>query len=104
MSIRSDTGGDRPAPDLERSSDEWLHEPLPDSGDWCSRQPGGTTAEPATRLTMDEPVSMAFLILLESMTPAERLAFILHDVLGYSVAEVAEATSRTRAAGRQLAS
>jgi RNA polymerase sigma-70 factor (ECF subfamily) len=47
---------------------------------------------------------MAFLVVLESMTPPERVAFILHDVFGYSFAEVAEITGRTPAASRQLAS
>jgi hypothetical protein len=47
---------------------------------------------------------MAFLVVLESMTPAERVAFILHDVFGYPFAEVAEVTGRTTAACRQLAS
>ena len=47
---------------------------------------------------------MAFLVVLDSMTPAERVAFILHDVFGYSFAEVAEITGRTPAACRQLAS
>jgi hypothetical protein len=40
-------------------------------------------SEPAGRITLDEPVSMALLVVLESMTPAERVAFILHDVFGY---------------------
>jgi RNA polymerase sigma-70 factor (ECF subfamily) len=47
---------------------------------------------------------MAFLVVLESMTPAERVAFILHDVFGYPFAEVAQITGRTPAACRQLAS
>ena len=47
---------------------------------------------------------MAFLVVLESMTPAERVAFILHDVFRYSFAEVAEVVGRTPAACRQLAS
>jgi RNA polymerase sigma-70 factor (ECF subfamily) len=46
---------------------------------------------------------MAFLVVLESMTPAERVAFILHDVFGYSFTEVAEIVGRTPAACRQLA-
>jgi len=41
---------------------------------------------------------------LESMTPAERVAFILHDVFRYSFAEVADVVGRTPAACRQLAS
>jgi RNA polymerase sigma-70 factor, ECF subfamily len=47
---------------------------------------------------------MAFLVVLESMTPAERVAFILHDVFRYPFAEVAEISGRTPAACRQLAS
>ena len=47
---------------------------------------------------------MAFLVVLESMAPAERVAFILHDVFGHSFAEVAEIVGRTPAACRQLAS
>jgi RNA polymerase sigma-70 factor (ECF subfamily) len=47
---------------------------------------------------------MAFLVVLESMTPAERVSFILHDVFGYSFTEVAGIVGRTPAACRQLAS
>jgi RNA polymerase sigma-70 factor (ECF subfamily) len=47
---------------------------------------------------------MAFLVVLESMTAAERVAFILHDVFRYPFAEVAEIVGRTPAACRQLAS
>src|SRR5262249_4361136 len=47
---------------------------------------------------------MAFLVVLESLSPAERVAFILHDVFRYSFAEVAEIVGRTPAACRQLAS
>jgi len=47
---------------------------------------------------------MAFLVVLDSMTPAERVALILHDVFRYSFAEVADVTGRTPAACRQLAS
>ncbi|MFC5752867.1 sigma factor-like helix-turn-helix DNA-binding protein, partial [Actinomadura rugatobispora] len=49
-------------------------------------------------------VNMAFLVVLESMTPAERVAFVLHDVFRYTFAEVAEIVGRTPAACRQLAS
>jgi hypothetical protein len=47
---------------------------------------------------------MAFLVVLESMTPAERVAFVLHDVFRYSFVEVAEIVGRTPAACRKLAS
>jgi len=51
-----------------------------------------------------ESVSMAFLVMLESMTPAERVAFVLHDVFRYPFAEVAEIVGRSPPACRQLAS
>ena len=78
-------------------------EPLPDRTEWISGRPGGII-DPADRVTLDESVSMAFLVVLESMTPAERVALILHDAFGYSFAEVAEIVGRTPTACRQLAS
>jgi RNA polymerase sigma factor (sigma-70 family) len=83
---------------------EWIPEPLPDRREWINGRSGGTTVDPADRVTLDESINMAFLVVLESMTPAERVAFILHDVFGYSFAEVAEIVGRTPAACRQLAS
>ena len=92
----------------ERYVGEWIPEPVPEPAEWISGRPAGTasgaTADPADRVTLDESVSMAFLVMLESMTPAERVAFILHDVFRYSFAEVAEITGRTPGACRQLAS
>jgi RNA polymerase sigma-70 factor (ECF subfamily) len=87
----------------ERYVGEWIPEPLPEPAEWISGRPG-TTADPADRVTLDESVSMAFLVMLESMTPAQRVAFILHDVFRYPFAEVAGITGRTPAACRQLAS
>jgi RNA polymerase sigma factor (sigma-70 family) len=87
----------------ERYVGAWLPEPLPDPAEWLSGQTG-VPADPADRVTLDESVSMAFLVVLESMTPAERVAIILHDVFGYPFTEVAEITGRTPAACRQLAS
>jgi RNA polymerase sigma-70 factor (ECF subfamily) len=78
----------------ERYVGEWIPEPLPDDG----------AGDPADRVTLDESVNMAFLVVLESMTPAERVAFILHDVFRYPFPEVAEIVGRTPAACRQLAS
>jgi RNA polymerase sigma-70 factor, ECF subfamily len=83
---------------------EWLPEPLPERTEWVIGRAGGTPVDPADRVTLDESVNMAFLVVLESMTPAERVAFILHDVFGYPFAEVAEIVGRTPAACRQLAS
>ena len=83
---------------------EWIPEPLPEPAEWISGRPGGATVDPADRVTLDESINMAFLVVLESMTPAERVAFTLHDVFRYPFAEVAEITGRTPAACRQLAS
>jgi RNA polymerase sigma factor (sigma-70 family) len=84
----------------ERYVGEWIPEPLPEPAEWIS----GPPADPADRVTLDESVSMAFLVVLESMTPAERVAFILHDVFRYSFTEVAQIVGRTPAACRQTAS
>jgi RNA polymerase sigma factor (sigma-70 family) len=83
---------------------EWIPEPLPDRTEWIDGRSGGATADPADRVTLDESVNMAFLVVLESMTPAERVAFILHDVFRYAFSEVAEIVGRSPAACRQLAS
>lgn len=61
----------------------------------------GGTGDP---VTLDESVTMAFLVVLESMTPAERVTLILHDFSGYTLAEVARITGRTPGACRQLES
>jgi RNA polymerase sigma factor (sigma-70 family) len=88
----------------ERYVGQWIPEPLPEPNEWVSGRYGSVATDPADRVTLDESVNMAFLVVLESMTPAERVAFILHDVFSYSFAEVAEITGRTPAACRQLAS
>ena len=83
---------------------EWLPEPVPGSGLWTSQSGPDCTADPSDRITLDESVSMAVLVVLESMTPAERVAFVLHDVFGYSFAEVADIVGRNPDATRKLAS
>ncbi len=88
----------------ERYTGDWLPEPLPDHTEWMSKPPGAIEGDPADRVTLDESVSMAFLVVLESMTPAERVAFVLHDVFGYPFADVAGIVGRTPAACRKLAS
>jgi RNA polymerase sigma-70 factor (ECF subfamily) len=55
-------------------------------------------------VSLDESVSMAVLVVLESMTPAERVAFVLHDVFQYSFEEVGEIVGRSPEATRKLAS
>jgi RNA polymerase sigma factor (sigma-70 family) len=87
----------------ERYVGQWLPEPLPDHTEWISKPREATAGDPADRVTLDESVSMAFLVVLDSMTPAERVAFVLHDVFGYSFADVAEIVGRTQAACRKLA-
>ncbi len=82
---------------------EWLPEPLPAPNRWSS-QGTSITIDPADRVSMDDSVSMALLVVLESMTPAERVAFVLHDVFRYTFPEVADVVGRTPAACRQLAS
>ncbi|MGW1511046.1 RNA polymerase sigma factor SigJ [Streptomyces sp. NPDC002394] len=74
---------------------DWIPEPLPEPAQ---------SADPADRITLDESVTMAFLVVLDAMTPAERVAFVLHDVFRYPFGEVAEIVGRTPAACRQLAS
>jgi RNA polymerase sigma factor (sigma-70 family) len=81
---------------------DWIPEPLPERAEWTAGP--SCTADPADRVTLDESVSMAFLVVLDAMTPAERVAFVLHDVFRYPFAEVAEVTGRSPAACRQLAS
>src|SRR5215472_6860435 len=88
----------------ERYVGEWIPEPLPERSEWSSVARSATGVDPADQITLDESVSMAFLVVLEAMTPAERVAFILHDVFRYPFAEVAEIVGRTPAACRQLAS
>ncbi|MFF4319209.1 RNA polymerase sigma factor SigJ [Streptomyces sp. NPDC001568] len=90
----------------ERYVGAWIPEPLPDRREWISGSAGVGTAQPvdpADRVTLDESVNMAFLVVLEAMTPAERVAFVLHDVFRYPFAEVAAIVGRTPAACRQLA-
>jgi RNA polymerase sigma-70 factor (ECF subfamily) len=87
----------------ERYTGEWLPEPVRDGPTWTSAgREGGD--DPADRITLDESVSMGMLVVLESITPAERVAFVLHDVFGMPFTEIAETVGRTPAACRQLAS
>ncbi|MDP5313780.1 RNA polymerase sigma factor SigJ [Streptomyces poriferorum] len=86
----------------ERYVGAWLPEPLPDRTEW-DRGRGADHTDPADQMVLDESVTMAFLVVLESMTPAERVAFVLHDVFRYPFAEIADVLGRTSAACKQLA-
>ena len=49
-------------------------------------------------------MGLALLVMLDALTPAERLAFVLHDVFGVPFADIATALDRSEAAAQQLAS
>jgi RNA polymerase sigma-70 factor (ECF subfamily) len=72
---------------------EWLPEPLIDD------QP-----TPHDRAELGEEVSLAMMAVLERLSPAERAAFVLHDVFGVEFPQIALTLERTEAAVRQLAS
>ena len=96
----------------ERYVGEWLPEPVPadlfaDPGAAPARgralSEGSAPIDPADRVTLDDDVSTALLVVLQSMTPAERVAFVLHDVFAVPFDEIAEVVGRSSAATRQLA-
>lgn len=70
----------------------WQDEPVSDLGD------------PAELAALGDRVSVALLVVLETLSPAERLAFVLHDVFGLPFEEVAGVLDRSPDAARQLAS
>lgn len=79
----------------------WLPEPVPSSA--FGALGAGPPDDPLDRVTLDDSVSSALLVVLEAMTPAERVAFILHDVFGLPFDEIAAVVGRSPAACRQLA-
>jgi len=83
---------------------DWLPEPLAEPG----FGPAGAHApapDAAGRAELADDLSLAFLVLLETLTPAERAAFLLHDVFDFSYGETAAALERpSEAAARQLVS
>ncbi|MFJ3720477.1 RNA polymerase sigma factor SigJ [Streptomyces sp. NPDC090057] len=89
----------------ERYVGAWLPEPLPDRTEWDRAGGAGAfgPADPADQIVLDESVATAFLVVLDSMTPAERVAFVLHDVFRYPFAEIADVLGRSPAACKQLA-
>ncbi|HEX9527295.1 MAG TPA: sigma-70 family RNA polymerase sigma factor, partial [Streptosporangiaceae bacterium] len=70
----------------------WLPEPLI----------GNSEPDPAELAETSDSLSMAFLVLLESLAPAERAVFLLREVFGYGYEEIAEAVGKTEAACRQI--
>ena len=66
--------------------------------------PDGTAADPADKVTLADEVGYAILVVMETLSPAERTAFVLHDLFGVRFDEIAAIVGRTPAAVRQLAS
>jgi RNA polymerase sigma-70 factor (ECF subfamily) len=73
---------------------EWLPEPLLTSEE----------EDPARQAEMSDSLSLAFLVLLESLSPEQRAVFLLHDVFDYPYEEVARIVGKSEANARQLAS
>jgi RNA polymerase sigma-70 factor, ECF subfamily len=73
-------------------------------GPWLPEPLVADESDPADRVTLDESVTTALLVVLEQLSPAERTAFVLHDVFGLSFDDVGDVVGRTPAAVRQLAS
>jgi RNA polymerase sigma-70 factor (ECF subfamily) len=63
-----------------------------------------TDGDPEEEALLADSIGIAMLVVLETLTPAERLAFVLHDMFGVSFDEIAEIVDRTPDASRQLAS
>jgi RNA polymerase sigma-70 factor (ECF subfamily) len=61
-------------------------------------------ADPADRVTFDDGVRLALLVVLQQLSPAERVVFVLHDIFQMPFDTVAETVGRSVAACRQLAS
>jgi RNA polymerase sigma-70 factor (ECF subfamily) len=61
-------------------------------------------ADPVQETLLADSVGLALLVVLDSLTPAERLAFVLHDVFAVPFADIAAALDRSEAAAQQLAS
>ena len=78
----------------------WLPEPLV-TGELDPVSPAAAP-DPAERAEMSDSLSMAFLVLLESLSPNERAVFLLHEVFGYNYAEIAEITGKSEANCRQI--
>jgi RNA polymerase sigma-70 factor, ECF subfamily len=70
------------------------------AGPWL---PEPVIVDESSALEQADSLSLAFLVLLEELTPPERAAYLLHDVFGYSFDEVAHSLGRSAAACRQLA-
>jgi RNA polymerase sigma-70 factor (ECF subfamily) len=86
----------------ERYVGQWLPEPVPADA-FATITSSSAAPDPLDRVTLDESVSTALLLVLEAMTPAERVAFVLHDVFAVPFDEVAQIVGCSPAACRKLA-
>jgi RNA polymerase sigma-70 factor (ECF subfamily) len=77
---------------------EWLPEPLLTGPDPLHQR----STDPAAHAEQADSLSMAFLLLLERLTPLERAVFLLHDVFDYDYDETASVVGRSVVACRQL--
>ncbi|RSN52339.1 RNA polymerase subunit sigma-70 [Amycolatopsis sp. WAC 04182] len=83
-----------------RSRDHRREEPLDDQ----LAESADSSADPAADAVLAESVGLAMLVVLDTLAPAERLAFVLHDMFAVPFDEIAPLIDRTPAAARQLAS
>jgi RNA polymerase sigma-70 factor (ECF subfamily) len=72
-------------------------------GPWLPEPVVGAMPDAADRVSLDDSVRYALLVALERLTPAERTAWVLHDIFEMPFADVADAVGRTPGAVRQLA-
>jgi RNA polymerase sigma-70 factor (TIGR02957 family) len=79
----------------------WLPEPLIATG-FRDLRGSADERDPAELAETSDSLSMAFLVLLESLAPAERAVFLLREVFGYDYADIAGITGKTEAACRQI--
>ena len=80
----------------------WLPEPLLSEGDAHDPLLADDAPGPAELAETSDSLSMAFLVLMESLSPPERAVFLLREVFGYGYPEIAEVTGKTEAACRQI--
>ncbi|MFI2487639.1 sigma-70 family RNA polymerase sigma factor [Promicromonospora kroppenstedtii] len=83
---------------------EWLPEPLVGAVPHLPVAMGTPAPDVARHAELADDLSTAFLVLLETLTPTERAAFLLHDVLGFPHSEAAGVIGTSEVAARQLAS
>jgi RNA polymerase sigma-70 factor, ECF subfamily len=87
---------------LDRLRAERRHPTVPE---WPrGAEPAAGDPDPADRVTLDDNVRLALNVVLERLSPAERTAFVLHDVFQYTFEAIGEIVGRSPAACRQLAS